>query len=157
MLESLKKNETLEYQKLTPEEMEARGILGRLVGVCADFMNPTRNGRKYGEDLWEHVFEDPLVQEKISNGVCFGELGHPADRTETDMEKIAVCLREQPKKNSEGQLVACFDILDTPNGRILKHYVITVQQSESALEELEMLSEMKLTQTLMTLSVSTLC
>lgn len=120
MLESLKKNEKFEYQRLSPEEMASKGILGRLVGPCADFMNPTRNGRKYGEDLWEKVFDDPIMKEKIANGVCFGELGHPADRTETDMEKIAVCLREQPKKNDQGQLVACFDILDTPNGRILK-------------------------------------
>ena len=60
------------------------------------------------------------MQEKIKNGVCFGELGHPVDRTEIDMEKIAICLREQPVKNEKGQLCAVFDILDTPNGRILK-------------------------------------
>lgn len=120
MIERLKKNEKFEYQKFTPEEMKAKGILGRLVGPCADFINPTRNGRKYNEKLWENVFANPIMQEKIKNGVCFGELGHPADRTETDMEKIAVCLREQPKKNSKGQLCAVFDILDTPNGRILK-------------------------------------
>jgi chromosome segregation ATPase len=120
MIESLKKNETFQYQKLTPEEMAKRGILGRLVGPCADFINPTRNGRKYTEELWENVFKDSLIQEKIKNGVCFGELGHPTDRTETDMTKIAVSLREAPKKNNKGQLVAYFDILDTPNGRILK-------------------------------------
>lgn len=45
------KNGNLEYHKLSREEMERRGILGRLVGVCADFINPTRNGRTYGEDL----------------------------------------------------------------------------------------------------------
>jgi hypothetical protein len=120
MIESLKKNETFQYQKLTPQEMAKKGILGRLIGPCADFINPTRNGRKYTEELWENVFKDPLIQEKIKNGVCFGELGHPTDRTETDMTKIAVSLREQPKKNDKGQLVAYFDILDTPNGRILK-------------------------------------
>lgn len=119
MLEKMT-NETFEYQKFSPEEMKARGILGRLIGPCADFINPTRNGRKYNEDLWDRVFDDPIMQEKIKNGVCFGELGHPADRTEIDPEKIAVCLREQPKKNKNGQLMACFDILDTPNGRILK-------------------------------------
>lgn len=120
MIESLNKNEKFEYQKLTPEEMDKRGILGRLVGPCADFINPTRNGRKYGEELWENVFKDHLMQEKIKNGVCFGELGHPTDRTETDMSKVAISLREQPKKNDKGQLIAYFDILDTPNGRILK-------------------------------------
>lgn len=120
MIKKLKTNESIQYQKLSPEEMKARGILGRLVGPCADFINPTRNGRKYSEQLWENVFNNPLMQEKIKNGVCYGELGHPEDRTETNIEKIAICLREQPVKNDKGQLVAVFDILDTPCGRILK-------------------------------------
>ena len=120
MLENLNKNESFEYQKLSPEEMKARGILGRLVGPCADFINPTRNGRGYSEQLWENVFDDDIVKEKISNKCLYGELGHPADREEVDMEKIAISMPEIPKKNKDGQLVACFDILDTPSGRILK-------------------------------------
>ena len=120
MLESLKQNESFEYQKLTPEEMESRRILGRLVGPCADFINPTRNGRGYGEELWDKVFDDPIINEKIENKCFFGELGHPVDREEVDMEKIAVALNEKPKKDKNGKLIACFDILDTPNGRILK-------------------------------------
>ena len=53
MIKKLKTNESIQYQKLSPEEMKARGILGRLVGPCADFINPTRNGRKYSEQLWK--------------------------------------------------------------------------------------------------------
>ena len=60
------------------------------------------------------------MQEKIKNRCVFGELGHPVDRTETDMEKIAICLAEQPKKGQDGKLYGVFDILNTPNGRILK-------------------------------------
>jgi len=112
--------EGIRYQKLTEEEKKARGILGRLVGPCADFNNATRNGRKYSEQLWENVFNNPIMQEKIKNKVCYGELGHPEDRAEIDPEKIAVCLSEVPVKNKNGQLEAVFDILDTPNGRILK-------------------------------------
>ena len=119
MLESLQ-NENLEYQKLSQEEQQKRGILGRLIGVVADFMAPTRNGRHYSEELWEKVFDDPIMKERIENGVCFGELCHPTDREETDMEKVAVCMPEVPKKNKDGKLTAVFDILDTPNGRILK-------------------------------------
>lgn len=119
MLESIQ-NDKLEYQKLSREEMDKRGILGRLVGTCASFTAPTRNGRKYSEELWEQVFDNPIVKEKIDNGVLFGELGHPTDRDETDMEKIAVCMPKQPVKGSDGKLKAVFDILDTPNGRILK-------------------------------------
>ena len=120
MLETLRKNESFEYQKLSPEEMASRGILGRLVGPCADFINPTRNGRGYNESLWDKTFEDPIVKEKIENKCLFGELGHPVDREEVDMEKIALALNEMPKKGKDGKLIACFDILDTPNGRILK-------------------------------------
>ena len=120
MLESLRKNESFTYTKLSPEEMKSRGILGRLVGPCADFTIPTRNGRKYEESLWDRVFDDEIVNEKIKNKCLFGELGHPLDREEVDPEKIAIALNEVPKKNDKGQLIACFDILNTPCGKILK-------------------------------------
>ena len=119
MLESMNNN-TFEYQRLSKEEMERRGILGRLIGPCASFTDPTRNGRHYSEQLWENVFNDPIMKERIENGVCYGELGHPTDREETDMEKIALCLAEVPKKGKDGKLRAVFDILSTPNGKILK-------------------------------------
>ena len=109
-----------EYKRLTESEQKARGILGRLVGPIADFKNPTRNGRKYSEKLWENVFANPIMQEKIKNRVCFGELGHPTDRTETDIEKVAICLAEQPKKGKDGKIYGVFDILSTPNGKLLK-------------------------------------
>ena len=120
MLENLSKNNGYTYTRLTEEEMKKRGILGRLVGNVADFINPTRNGRKYSEQLWEKVFDNPIMQEKFKNKVMYGELGHPADRTEIDMEKVAVCMAEPPKKDKDGTLKAVFDILPTPNGRILK-------------------------------------
>lgn len=119
MLESLNTG-IFEYEKLKPEEMQRRGILGRLVGVMADTVNPTRNGRSYSAKLWENVFNNPIMKERIENKCCFGELGHPTDREETDMEKIAICMDGLPKKDSNGKLQAVFNILDTPNGRILK-------------------------------------
>ena len=70
--------------------------------------------------LWEKVFEDPIMKEKIENKVCLGELGHPEDRTETDITKAAICLAEMPKKSNDGKLYGVFDIIDTPCGRILK-------------------------------------
>ena len=112
--------ETLAFEDLTAEEKEKRHILGRLYGPVADVINPTRNGRKYSEELWENVFSNPIMQEKFKNKVMYGELGHPEDRTEVDMEKIAVSMPEPPKKDKDGRLIAYLDILDTPNGRILK-------------------------------------
>lgn len=119
MLENLKDN-IFEYKKLSLEEQQQRKILGRLVGVMADFKKPTRNGRFYSEQLWEKTFKDPLIEERINSRTFFGELGHPVGRLETDMEKIAICLAEKPKKGKDGLLYGVFDILDTPNGRILK-------------------------------------
>ena len=120
MLESFNTRSEMQYQRLTEEEKTRRGILGRLVGIIADFKNATRNGRRYTEELWDKTFEDPIVKEKIENRCILGELGHPADRQETDIEKVAICLAEMPKKGSDGKLHGVFDILDTPNGRILK-------------------------------------
>ena len=120
MLESFNPNNELEYQKLSAEEQSSRGILGRLKGVIADCKNATRNGRKYTSELWEQTFNDPIMKEKIENRCLFGELGHPADRQEVDMEKIAICLSEVPKKGTDGKLYGVFDILATPCGKILK-------------------------------------
>ena len=119
MLETLKENQSLEYQKISPEEMQKRGILGRLYGPCCDIINPTRNGRKYSQELWEKAFDAPLVKEQFEAGGIFGELTHP-DREEVAMEKIAIVMPEPPKKGKDGLLIGYYDILDTPSGRILK-------------------------------------
>lgn len=113
-------NDRFSYTRLTEEEIASRGILGRLVGPIADTRNPTRNGRKYNKRLWENVFNDPIMQEKIKNRCLFLELGHPADRTETDMEKVCACMAEQPKVGDDGLLYGVVDILPTANGKILK-------------------------------------
>lgn len=95
-----------------------KAILGTLEGPCADFVDPTRNGRKYSESLWEKVFQDPIVNEMIDSGGIPGELDHPTDRSETDSSRIAIIMKEKPKKKN-GKLWARFNILNTPLGRIL--------------------------------------
>ena len=112
--------ETLAFEDLTPEEKEKRGILGRLYGQCADIIGPTRNGRKYGDELWENVFnKNEIVKELLANGGIPGEAQHPVDREEIDTEKIAIMMPEAPKKDKENRLIGYWDILDTPCGRIL--------------------------------------
>ena len=113
-------NEELKFDNSAVLSEKGSPILGRLSGPVADIINPTRNGRKYSEKLWENVFNSPIAQETFENGGYFGELGHPEGRQEVDMEKIAICMPKPPVKNSDGQLIGSFDILDTPNGRILK-------------------------------------
>lgn len=112
-----RKMEDFEYKKSTDKNS---AILGTLEGPCADIVDSTRNGRKYSEELWEKAFQDPIVQEQLANGGIFGEAGHPADREEVDIEKIAIAMPEAPKKGPDGKLIAKFHILDTPCGRVLK-------------------------------------
>ena len=93
-------------------------ILGVLEGPVADFMHSTRNGRKYSEDLWEKVFQNPIVKEQFENGGIVGELDHPADRDDICTEKVAVIMPEPPVKKN-GEYYGKFNILDTPCGRIV--------------------------------------
>ena len=110
----------LQYDNTARTSSKGKAILGRLTGPCADIIHSTRNGRKYSQKLWEKVFSDPIVKEYFECGGIFGELNHPADREETDLTKVCICMPEPPKKDANNNLIGSWDILDTPNGRILK-------------------------------------
>ena len=101
----------------TDSDNKEKAVLGTLEGPCADIIHGTRNGRRYSESLWEKTFNSPIFKEMIKNGGIPGELDHPVDREETDSSRIAVILREKPKKK-DGLLWAKFDILNTPLGKI---------------------------------------
>ena len=45
------KTEVLKLDDTIKENKKGEVILGRLTGPCADFLNPTRNGRQYDESL----------------------------------------------------------------------------------------------------------
>lgn len=121
-----KKLEQLKYDDKVRTNSKGKAVLGTLEGPCAEFIAPTRNGRYYSEELWEKVFQNPLVKEQLDCGGIFGELGHPDDRDETDATKIAICMPEAPKKDGNGRLIAKFDILDTPMVGLQKLFVIMV-------------------------------
>ena len=114
----MNEQDVLKFKDLSTEEKTKRGILGTLFGPIASVVKSTRNGRKYPDEVWEKVFDDPIVKEMLNAGGIPGELDHPTDRTETCSEKIAIMMPEAPKKDDSGHLVARFDIIDTPMGRI---------------------------------------
>lgn len=114
------KREDLVFDDSVKVNSKGEAILGRLYGPVAEFIAPTRNGRMYDEATWDTVFKKPLVKEMFEAGGLLGELNHPEDRLETDLSKVCVCMPEPPKKNKDGCLTATFDILDTPNGRIVE-------------------------------------
>lgn len=114
--------EALQMQPLSEEEMSSRHILGRLYGPIATCIESTRNGRLYNRPLWENALRDEIFLEKVATKALFLELGHPADREETDMKQACACIPEVPKIVGD-DLYAYVDILDTPNGRLLKTLV----------------------------------
>ena len=111
--------EALQMQPLSEEEKSARHILGRLYGPIATCKEKTRNGRGYNKELWERALADEIFKEKLATKSLFLELGHPADREETDMTCVCACIPEMPKIVND-DLYAYVDILDTPNGKLLK-------------------------------------
>lgn len=119
-MSDIKKREDLEFDSSITTSDKGSAILGRISGPCADIVSATRNGRRYSEALWQKVFKDPIVLEYFEAGGIFGELNHPADRDETDLEKVAICMPKPPVKNNDGKLIGQWDILNTPNGRIAK-------------------------------------
>ena len=111
------KKEDLIFTDTAEDIKNNDAILGTLEGPCADFVDSTRNGRHYSEELWEKTFSDPIITELIENGGIVGELDHPTDREETDSSRIAIIMRDKPTKKN-GKLWAKFDILNTPLGKI---------------------------------------
>lgn len=109
--------------KLNESKAPKKGCLGRLEGVCADFKNPTRNGRLYPIDLWKKVFDDSLFKESLQNKTLFGELDHPEDRFEPLISEACVVMTDYTIDEDKGLIYGGFDILDTPKGRILKSIV----------------------------------
>lgn len=103
-------------------ETKRKGVLGTLEGICADCIKATRNGRHYSDLLWSKAFKQPTVVEQFQCGGIFGQLGHPPDEQSENEEfaNIAICMPEPPVKGADGKLRGRWDILDTPQGRILK-------------------------------------
>ena len=110
----------LNYLKESGVSTDGKKYIGRLEGPAADLLNPTRNGRKYGIELWRNVEKSDDFKEGMATHTIFGEADHPEDRLETSIKEIAICLREFQIRESEGIVWCSFDILDTPNGRIVK-------------------------------------
>lgn len=96
------------------------GCLGTLSGPCADYNNPTRNNNFYSRKLWENVFKDPLVVESLEDRVLIGELDHPGDRLETKAKNACIVMTGYEFDDVNKTVNGTFDILDTPNGQILK-------------------------------------
>ena len=108
--------------KYIPEEKTIGGkrYLGTFEGIAAEFKKATRNGRLYNLRLWRNVEKDPDFKEAMDTLTCLGETDHPDERLETKIKEVAIVMTKFEIREQKGVVWCSFDILDTPNGRILK-------------------------------------
>ena len=96
---------------------EGKDGTARLVarGQFARVDKATENKRFYRRDLYQREIDK--LQEDINNRKVFGELDHPADG-KTKLTRVSHILTDLHIESNE--VVGAAEILDTPNGRILK-------------------------------------
>ena len=111
--------DTLQYVAESKTE-NGKHYLGTLKGPAAEFTKPTRNGRKYTLQLWKNVESSEDFKEGMETLTILGETDHPDDRLETKIKEVAIVMRKFEIREQEGIIWCEFDILDTPNGKILK-------------------------------------
>lgn len=98
-------------------EAAETGKLGKVIarGPYARSDKATENKRLYRKPLWDR--EINRLRENMKSRRCFGELDHPADGR-TKLQRVSHLLTNL---NVEGnEVIGESEILDTPNGRILK-------------------------------------
>lgn len=122
--EIIKLNETTAVSEFDLKESPDRsGILGSMEGTFAEFNTTNRNNRVYTKELWESVIDSDYVQEMMENNTLFGEADHPEDRFEISLPEISHVVTDLWIDEDKEEVRGKMDILDTPNGRILKTIV----------------------------------
>lgn len=105
---------------LTYKEAEDHtNSLGSLEGVGGSWKEPTRNDHLYVKRLWENVLNSESFQEGMETHTIFAETNHPEDRIEIDLKEVAGVLTKLEILDN-GDIFTAFDILPTPNGKIIK-------------------------------------
>lgn len=103
------------------DNAKLKGVIGKIGGYGANYLEATRNDRKYIERLWRNVKNSEYYSEGIENRSIVGELDHPEERVDYSLKEGAIILTQMDILDN-GKVYTEFDIIDTPSGRILKTY-----------------------------------
>ena len=107
----------------TPNGPHTGAVLATLDGPVMDYIHNTRNDRLYEEELCDSIYNSDYLAELISTNNFLGEPDHPMrneNRLDVHYPYVSHAIRNFRKVPEKGCYYATFDILDTPNGRILK-------------------------------------
>lgn len=119
-------------------------VLATLEGVAIDYSKPNENDRFYTHELWKKAFSSQDFKDNLRYKNILGEPDHPEERVQVNYKEVSHAIREiidDPKNQCYRAVV---DILDTPNGRILKtlvDYGTTLGLSTRGLGDSEVNSE----------------
>lgn len=101
------------------EAPKGSNALGRLEGVGGSWKESTRNDRLYDRRLWENVINSESFKEGMETRTIFAEANHPEERIDIDIKEVAGVLTDLQILDN-GDIYTAFDILPTPNGKIVK-------------------------------------
>lgn len=112
--------EAAEYELTPGRIVEGKGgvplhILGSILGKFGMVDTPTANGRRYPKRIMQSNL-DRLAEHIMARGV-YGELDHPLDGR-TKFQRVSHIVTAT-KIEADGSFKGGWDIIDTPNGRII--------------------------------------
>ena len=111
-------NDLIEVMPFDYQIVESENGCFRVEGVFQRSDVENANKRVYPRSIWERELNEKRVSEAVSNRAMFGELDHPADG-KTSLKRVAHLITSL-SLGEDGQVTGAADILDTPNGQILK-------------------------------------
>lgn len=104
------------------EEVETSkrpGVLATIRGAVTGW-KPNRNGRTYSRELWEKALDSDYVKEQVALKHFVGEADHPEERLEPIIKEMSHSITDFEFHPETSEVWATIDILDTPNGHLLK-------------------------------------
>lgn len=98
-------------------EVDGQNVLAKVKGQFFVPNGKSRNGRFYTKKLWEKVFSDPVVNERLKKRVMFGTVGHDQELNDKAVREgqVSHFMVSGDPETGMGEAL----ILNTPVGKIL--------------------------------------
>lgn len=126
IISDLQPDSTLEVVNESSGASTNPAVLCTLYGKVLDYSRPTRNKRLYTESLCDAIANSSRVEELTRTKNFLGEGDHPMtyqNRADIHYPLVTHAVRGLIKVPAENCYKAYIDILDTPNGRVIKTLV----------------------------------
>lgn len=95
-----------------------------IIGKYSSAEQKNANGRIYSKQILDREVSK-LMEGSIKNKTCIGQLGHPVESPETDLEKAAILMEDLSWKGND--LFGKALVLDTPSGDIVRSLIKDVK------------------------------